>query len=85
MKLEWLNERPAADWTPYGTLLRQTFPLTLFKKNSEIVDDPTESWKSTFDRWGNAQPRKYRHFATPPVNRAATILIVQNAPGRNGK
>jgi hypothetical protein len=80
MTFEWLNETPAEDWTVFGKLLRQTFRLTLFKKNSSIADDPTESWKSIFDRWGNAQPCRYRHFSTPSVKGVATIMIVQNAP-----
>ncbi len=79
MNFEWLNETPASDWTQEGTkLMRQTFPLALFKKKSAIVDDPTDSWKSNLDRWGNAQPQKYRHFSTPPIDRAPTIMIVRN-------
>ena len=68
-----------------GTLLRHTFPLSVFKKNSGIVDDPADSWRSAFDRWGNAQARRFRHFSPPPANRTETILIVQNAPKRGDK
>lgn len=79
MNFEWLNETPASDWTQDGNkLMRQTFPLAVFKKKSAIVDDPTDSWKSILDRWGNAQPRKYRHFSVPPFDRAPTIMIVHN-------
>jgi hypothetical protein len=78
MNFDWLNETPVADWTQFGNLLRQTFPLAQFKKKSAIVDDPGDSWKTTFDRWGSAQPRRYRHFSPPPVDRTATIMIVQN-------
>jgi hypothetical protein len=78
MNFDWLNETPASGWTPYGNLMRQIFPLAVFKKKSAIVDDPTDSWMSIFDRWGSAHPRRYRHFSTPPVDRAPTIMIVHN-------
>ena len=79
MNFQWLNETPTSEWAQDGNkLLRLTFPLSVFKKKSGIVDDPTDSWKSNLDRWGSAQPRKYRHFATPPVDGAPTILIVHN-------
>ena len=51
-----------------------------FKKKSAIVDDPSDTWKSKLDRWGNAQPRKYRHFASPPVERTPMVIIVCNKP-----
>ena len=82
MNFDWLCQTPSSDWTPFGTLLRQTLPLAEFKKKSEIVDDPDDTWKTKFDRWGNAQPTKFRHFSPPPVNNKPAILIVQNAPGR---
>ena len=81
MDFEWLNESPPSDWTQDGhKLMKQTFPLSVFKKKSAIVDDPTDSWKSKLDRWGNAQPRKYRHFASPPVERTPMVIIVCNKP-----
>lgn len=81
MNFEWLNESPLSDWIQDGNkLMRQTIPLAVFKKKSAIVDDPNDSWKSTLDRWGNAQPRKYRHFSPPPVDRAQSIMIVCNKP-----
>jgi hypothetical protein len=75
----WLNETPASEWTPDGAkLLRQVFSLAWFKKKSEIDDDPKDAWKVLFDRWGNTQPRRYRHFAPAIVDGAPTIMIVAN-------
>jgi hypothetical protein len=81
MDFEWLNESPPSDWTQDGhKLMKQVFPLSVFKKKSAIVDDPSDTWKSKLDRWGNAQPRKYRHFASPPVERTPMVIIVCNKP-----
>jgi hypothetical protein len=79
MNFEWLNEMPASGWTQDGNkLMRQVFPLAAFKKKSAVVDDPGDSWKSALDKWGNAQPQKYRHFSPPQNDRAPTILLVRN-------
>ena len=81
MDFEWLNESPPSDWAQDGhKLMKQVFPLSVFKKKSAIVDDPSDTWKSKLDRWGNAQPRKYRHFASPPVERTPMVIIVCNKP-----
>lgn len=81
MNFEWLNESPVSEWIPDGhKLMRQVFALDVFKQKSDIADDQGDAWKSNLDRWGNSQPRKYRHFANPPAERTRRIIIVCNKP-----